>query len=339
MDAHLLRTFVTVARLGSFSAAAAELRYTQAAVSQQVAALENDLKVILLRRRPVEPTEAGTRLLEHAVPILLRMDAARADVMRMTAPPAARLVCAMTPIGGAAPVVAARLAELRAQMPRLDVTIRVASREKVAEATARGDADLGLVDGLAAPNDPLPLPAPLSAVGIAESPAVVILPADHPFAAGAAGWRAGVQPGLQAEGPAGSQAGLPGGWLRLADLADARWIDAPGVAPSLADLRRASGTEGFRAALRYDGTDIVSLLRLAAEGHGLTVLPATLFPAMPVLPLPAHEQFWSQSSFDTAVAIRVSAPRLVYRVELIHGTLPGDSPAAAFAGLLSPRLL
>jgi DNA-binding transcriptional LysR family regulator len=94
MEAHLLRTFVTVARLGSFSAAAAELRYTQAAVSQQIAALEADLKVSLLRRRPVELTEAGTRLLEHAVPILLRMDAARTDVTRMTAPPAARLACA-----------------------------------------------------------------------------------------------------------------------------------------------------------------------------------------------------------------------------------------------------
>ncbi|HEY6787918.1 MAG TPA: LysR family transcriptional regulator [Trebonia sp.] len=314
MDAHLLRTFVTVARLGSFSAAANELRYTQAAVSQQVAALENDLKVTLLRRRPVEPTEAGARLLEHAVPILLRMDAARADVTRMTAPPAARLACAMTPLGGAASVVAARLAELRAQMPRLDVTIRVASREEVAEATARGDADLGLIDGLAAPNDPLSLSAPLSAIGIAESPAVVIAPADHPLAAGAARWP------------------------RLADLADARWIDAPGVAPSLADLRRASGTDGFRAALRYDGTDIVTLLRLAADGHGLTVLPATLFPATPLLPLTAHEQFRSQSSFGTAVAIRISAPRLVYRVELIHGTLPGDSPAAALAGLFSPGL-
>ena len=84
MEAQLLRTFVAVARLASFSAAAAELGYTQAAVSQQIAALENDLKTRLLSRRPVEPTEAGARLLEHAEPILLRLDAARADVTRMT---------------------------------------------------------------------------------------------------------------------------------------------------------------------------------------------------------------------------------------------------------------
>jgi DNA-binding transcriptional LysR family regulator len=214
----------------------------------------------------------------------------------MTAPPAARLACAVTPLGGAAPGLAGELAELRARMPRLEVTIQVADREEVAEAIARGDADLGLIDGITAPNDPLPLPLPLSAVGVAEGPAAVIVPAGHPLAAGHASA------------------------LRLADLADARWIDAPSVAPPLADLRRAAGTEGFRPALRYDGTDTLSLLRLAAEGHGLTVLPAALLSALP---------------HSAAVAIGVSAPRLVHRVEMIHGTLPGDSPAAALAALLS----
>src|SRR5580698_7634741 len=92
VEAQLLKTFVTVTRLGSFSAAAAELGYTQAAVSQQIAALENDLKTQLPTRRPVPPTETGARLLEHAEPILLRLDAARADVVRMTKTPPATLV-------------------------------------------------------------------------------------------------------------------------------------------------------------------------------------------------------------------------------------------------------
>ena len=43
VEAQLLRTFVAVARLGSFSAAATELGYTQAAVSQQIAALEKEI--------------------------------------------------------------------------------------------------------------------------------------------------------------------------------------------------------------------------------------------------------------------------------------------------------
>ena len=94
----MLRTFVAVARLGSFSAAAVELGYTQAAISQQIAALESDLKVPLLNRRPVSPTEAGARLLEHAEALLLRLDAARADVTRMTQAPAAALVVGATPL-------------------------------------------------------------------------------------------------------------------------------------------------------------------------------------------------------------------------------------------------
>ena len=54
VEVQLLRTFVAVARLGSFSGAAVELGYTQAAISQQIAALEGDLKVPLLTRRPVK---------------------------------------------------------------------------------------------------------------------------------------------------------------------------------------------------------------------------------------------------------------------------------------------
>jgi DNA-binding transcriptional LysR family regulator len=294
VDAHLLRTFVTVARRGSFSAAAAELQYTQAAVSQQIAALEGDLKVTLLRRRPVEPTEAGARLLEHAVPILLRMDAALADVTRMTAAPAAQLTVAMTPLAAALSAATATLAELRTRLPRLDVTIRIASREDVAESTARGKADLGLTDGIAAPNDPLQLLAPLSATGLAEVGVSVILPCDHPLAT------------------APSRIGL-------SHLADARWIDAPAVAPTLTALRRATGIEGFRAACWYDGTDTLTLFRLAAEGHGLTLLPAQLAVNEP-----------------SVTAVQVREPRLVHRVELVHGVLPADSPAAAFAALISP---
>src|SRR6476619_1242857 len=83
VETHLLRTFVAVARAGSFSQAARELGYTQSAVSQHIAALETALSTTLLQRRPVMPTEAGARLLEHAAAILLRLDAARADLQRL----------------------------------------------------------------------------------------------------------------------------------------------------------------------------------------------------------------------------------------------------------------
>jgi len=289
VDPHLLRTFVMVVRLGSFSTAATELGYTQAAVSQQIASLENDLKAVLLTRRPVTPTEAGARLLEHADPILLRLDAARADVTRLALAPRGRLAVGLTPLAGALPAIAQALAALRTQMPRVEVTIRLGTRSSVTTGVARGDLDLALLDGLATPGDSLPVEAPLSAIGVGESELGVIVPADHPLAGRAS--------------------------LRLADLVDARWIDAPDLSP-LSDIRRVAGAEGFRTTLRYEGTDTLSLVALATAGLGLTLLPTSVIP-------PGE---W--------VAVGVGAPRVVHRVELIHGTLRNASPAAKLAGLL-----
>lgn len=284
---------MAVARRGSFSAAAAELGYTQAAVSQQIAALENDLKTQLLNRRPVTPTEAGNRLLEHAEPILLRLDAAKADVTRMTKTPPGTLVIGATPLAGAASALATALAELRRQIPRLEITVQITTRRQTAVAVARGEFDLGLTDGLTAPGDPLIEEAPVTAVGLSEKHVRVVLPAGHPLAARTT--------------------------LCLPDLADARWIEAENVAPSLAEIGRHARTEGFRPALRYTGADVMSLISLAAAGHGLTLLPETVL----------------RDSGITSV--RIALPRLYHRVELLHAAFPRRSPAAALTEILSKR--
>ncbi|WP_369265621.1 LysR family transcriptional regulator [Streptomyces sp. R35] len=270
MDPHLLRTYVTVARLASFSEAARELGYTQSAVSQHIAALEQDLGTPLLTRRPVTPTAAGERLLEHAGPLLLRLDAARADVARMAAAPEHGLTLAVAPTALGPRTLAA--------LPAAGVTLRVLARDEIPAEVATGTADLGLVDGLAAPSDPLRLPdvAPLTTHGAGEEPVCVLLPQAHPLAR-----RTG---------------------LRLGDLVDARWLDAPGAGLPLAHLRAANGSGGFRPALRYEGTDLRTLTALAAAGHGLTLLPRTAAAGVP-----------------GAVAVPLVAPRVVHRVELVHG--------------------
>ncbi|OUC76343.1 LysR family transcriptional regulator, partial [Streptosporangium minutum] len=215
MDPHLLRTFVTVAHRRSFSAAAEELGYTQSAVSQQIATLEADLGLALLHRRPVTPTRAGERLLEHAGPLLLRHRAARADVLRAAAGPIERLTVVASPLA-CTPAVARSLL-----LRRLTVTLRTAGRESVAEQVASGAADLGFVDGIAAPSDPLRLPdvGSPAGVGVAEEELVVILPGGHPLS------------------------GRRG--LALADLADALWLQAP-AAVSVERLREVAGVGGFR---------------------------------------------------------------------------------------------
>jgi DNA-binding transcriptional LysR family regulator len=292
VEAQLLRTFVTVAKLGSFSAAAAELGYTQAAVSQQIAALENDLKTQLLNRRPVTPTETGARLLEHAEPILLRLDAARTDVTRMTKTPSDTLIIGVTPLAGATPAFGTALSKLRHQLPRLDIVVQTGPRQQLATGVARGELDLALTDGLTAPGDPLPELAPVIAVGLSQEGVKIVLPKGHPLA----GRRS----------------------LDLRDLADSRWIEADNVAP-LEEIRRHAGVEGFRPALRYTGTDVMSLIQLAATGHGLTLLPETVL---------------RDGGITTA---QVDTHRLCHRMELIHTALPKRSPAGTLALLLSQR--
>lgn len=290
VDPHLLRTFTAVARHGSFSQAAIQLGYTQSAVSQHIAALEHDLGTTLLRRRPVVPTEAGARLLEHAGPLLLRLDAARTDITRLTTEPADRIVVGASPIAMAAGVAEA-LTILHQEQPRLDMTVRIMGTQTICSQLAGGALDIGLVDGMAAPSDPLHLPDlwPLTTHVIAESPLAVALPDDHPLARRAS--------------------------LRLADLADARWIDAPDASVPLDQLRVLDGQGGYRASLRFEGTDTRALISLAAAGNGLALLPRSALTAQPGI-----------------AAVPIVQPRLLHRAELMHSpTLAGPARLLAMA--------
>ncbi|MGW5425133.1 LysR family transcriptional regulator [Streptomyces sp. NPDC003943] len=296
MDPHLLRTFVAVARLASFSEAARDLGYTQSAVSQHIAALEADLGLPLLTRRPVAPTPAGERLLEHAGSLLLRLDAARVDLARFAAAPRGTLTLVASPLALHPRVLAA--------LPATGVTLRTLPRDEVPAAVAVGEADLGLVDGLAAPSDPLRLPdvAPLTVRAVAEEPLAVVLPDGHPLAAR----RPGRRPGLD-----------------LADLVDARWLDAPDAGFPLDRLRAVHGGpagHGFRTALRYEGTDARTLAALAAAGHGLALLPASAAAGVP-----------------GAVPVPLAAPRLVHRTELLYAGAEPAGPAAQLTRHLSLR--
>jgi LysR family nitrogen assimilation transcriptional regulator len=82
LDVRRLRYFVAVCEMGSFSKAGEFLNVAQSALSQHVGALEQDLGVELLLRRPrgVSRTEAGDRLLAHARGVLHTLEQAEHDV-------------------------------------------------------------------------------------------------------------------------------------------------------------------------------------------------------------------------------------------------------------------
>lgn len=68
MDTNFLKSFITVAELGSIAEAARHLNLTASAVAQRVRALEDEIGVPLLLRagRTVQPTAAGASLLPEA---------------------------------------------------------------------------------------------------------------------------------------------------------------------------------------------------------------------------------------------------------------------------------
>ncbi|RKE17935.1 LysR family transcriptional regulator [Streptomyces sp. TLI_171] len=288
MELHLLKTFVAVATAGSFSAAARELGYTQSAVSQQIALLEAELGTPLLHRRPVRATAAGVRMLDHAQLVLERMDAARAELRRMAAADRPELALAVSPLALDA-VLASALAAVRAAQPRVRVRVSVLDRRAVAAEVAAGGYAVGVTDGYTAPGGPLRLGdlGPVRQVGLGEEPCAVALPADHPLRRRS--------------------------HLDLAQLADAGWLDAPGIAAPLDDLRAATGLDAFPVRTGYDGLDVPALLALCAAGHGLALLPRGLAPT----------------------ALPVRGPRLIHRRELLFAPSP-SAPARAFIDAL-PR--
>ncbi|MFC5835314.1 LysR family transcriptional regulator substrate-binding protein, partial [Nonomuraea insulae] len=195
------------------------------------------------------------------------------------------------------PLLAGRLAAARARQARLEVRLRTCGPEQVIAMLAGGEADLGLADGIVAPSDPLRLPdaGPMTAEGVSEEELAVMLPAGHPLAG-----RAG---------------------LRLADLVDARWLQTP-LCP-LARLRELVG-EGFPAGLDYEGDDVHTVLNLVAAGHGLTLLPVSAVSAVSA---------GCGGSGPRAHGVPLAWPRLVHRVELLHGALPAGAATDLAAGL------
>lgn len=124
-----LQTFLTVARLKSFSSAARELGVSRSAVSQAVRQLEDRLRVVLLTRttRSVSLTDAGRRLVESAAPALAQALTALTEVAARPGEAVGRLRLSVPRL--AVPfVIEPVLPAFRTRHPRIDVEIDLSDR-------------------------------------------------------------------------------------------------------------------------------------------------------------------------------------------------------------------
>jgi DNA-binding transcriptional LysR family regulator len=141
-----LETFARAAELCSFTAAARALGLTQAAVSQRIAALEQELAVPLFQRRGgrVLLTEAGRRLHGFAGRIFELHRQAREEVTGMAQPLTGELSLAASSVPGEH-LLPGLLDEFRHKYPHVQVRAAVGDSAAVLGQVEHGQADLGLV--------------------------------------------------------------------------------------------------------------------------------------------------------------------------------------------------
>jgi DNA-binding transcriptional LysR family regulator len=144
-DVQRLRTFALVLDLGSVSAAASVLGYTQSAVSQQLAALEREVGAALVDRsqRPLRATRAGAALRPHVERVLAALGGAEAAVEDLRGgAPRLRLAAFGSALSSFVP---AAVRDLRRAHSQLVVHVLQLETHEAVERLRSGEADLAVV--------------------------------------------------------------------------------------------------------------------------------------------------------------------------------------------------
>lgn len=146
LDAKLLRTFVTIVDLRSFTRAGRRLGLSQSAISQQIGAQERMLGVKLLVRagKGVRPTPAGEILLQYARQILQKVDEAQRV---LTAYEATGSGVLRIGAGGAAceHLLPSVLQSFHEAFPRVELRVLSGPSRFTIERLLDGDLDLGML--------------------------------------------------------------------------------------------------------------------------------------------------------------------------------------------------
>ncbi len=175
-DVARLRTLRKIAEHGSFSRAASELGYTQSAVSQQIAALEDEVGLSLLNRatRPVALTDAGRTLADHAERALEHLAAAEAELDAVRGLRAGRVRIAAFP-SAFSTFLPTAIAEFHRRHPDVRVELTEAEPDAALPLLRTGDADLAIVYRLGADER-------FDVVALLDDEHRAVLPSRHPLA-------------------------------------------------------------------------------------------------------------------------------------------------------------
>ncbi|MEU1546486.1 LysR family transcriptional regulator [Nocardia sp. NPDC005745] len=284
MELRQLRYFVTVAQEASFTRAAARLHLAQPGLSAQIRQLERELGRPLLDRggRTITLTEVGAAVLPHA-----RAALAAAERITHTVDEFTGLLRGQVRVGlisGAAVEefdVAAVLADFHHDHPQIGISLTEDTSERMLAALGRGELDMALVGMTGAELDP--------AIGIE-----VVLDTAVVAAVAAA------DPGYGDE-------------VALTALRDRPLICLTPGTGIRGVFERACAAAGFEPGIAYEAAAPALLLRLAARGLGVAVVP---------------ELTTEEAAAFGVRTVRIVEPELRGRLALAWRTDRPASPAA-----------
>jgi DNA-binding transcriptional LysR family regulator len=246
-----LEVFQAVARHGSITVAARALRYTQSAVSRQVAALEAETGARLFDRLPrgVALTEEGRCLLGHADAVLDRLATAQRDLAALRGLGAGRLRVGAFPTAVAA-LVPRALSAFRAEYPDVALSLVEGRTPQLLERLAEGDADVAVVS--APPDQPLDA-SRFALRHLLDERLLVAVPRTHRLARRRT--------------------------VRLAELTGESFV--VGSATAEETLLRATLPSGFQPRIDIVAAEWTGKLGCVAAGLGVALVPALAIRATP----------------------------------------------------------
>jgi DNA-binding transcriptional LysR family regulator len=147
MEIRQLRSFIAIAELGTFTAAALRVHVTQAAISMQIRQLENELGARLFVRAPrrVMLTEAGEHLLHRARQILRDHDAALDEIAELAGAERGRLRIGSASAAVTTDVLPKLLKEVRKQHAGAEISVLSGTSEALVQQILAGEVDIAFV--------------------------------------------------------------------------------------------------------------------------------------------------------------------------------------------------
>jgi molybdate transport repressor ModE-like protein len=259
VDSHALRIVHRISELGSITAAARSLGYSQPAVSQHLKRLEARLGLPLVAKagRGVRLTEAGRILARHAATVTQALDAAAGELSDLAGLRSGRVTLAAFP-SASATVIPTLLRGLSLRHPGVQLNYLEAEPPEAVAAVRDRAADLALTFSYTGDRaDPHRRSAEgLTVVPLWRDEMFLVVPREHALA--------------------GRER------IDLAHLADDQWIGGcPRCRAHLLDLATRSG---FSPSISYETDNVVAVFGMVAAGLGVALVPAL---AIAAAPLPA----------------------------------------------------